>query len=290
MMNRSVIIISAALLLLGLMIPGCSDKSESTQATIGSSNNTAENALAAGVARSELTLLRLAGVDTTNTKGIFTLCWRQMFNPRIQTESTIGQAMAIGFDGIQAAGSSVGRGGVDMGSVYVNYGSNHLALLQHTGPDGGVIFTSSFGPREGGTNIEFISGGAYQFDVSGSSKFSAFTTSLTAPAALLNVTSPTKGDSVSTANDLVLNWNGGNTSTGVLIVIAAQPPPPPGGFGGPPPDGLGGPPPGGFGGPPPVGDGHGGLGGGGLGPPPGDHPPMCDSTRAIVVRLDNNPG
>src|SRR5204863_8585470 len=116
--------------------------------------------------------------------------------------------------------------------------------------------------------------GSYQFEVSGSSKFSAFTTSLTAPAALINLTSPAKGDSISTSSDLVLNWNGGNASGGVLIVIAAQPPRPQWG----PPQG----PPGGFGGRPPDGDGHRGRGGGGFGPPPGDHPPRCDSTRAIV--------
>ena len=108
-----------------------------------------------------------------------------------------------------------------MGSVYVNYASNHLVLLQHIGPGGGVIYTSSFGPREGGTNIEFISGGTYQFEVSGSSKFSAFTTALTAPAALIDLVSPVKGDSISTATNLVLTWNGGNTTAGVLIVIAA---------------------------------------------------------------------
>src|SRR5260221_13974554 len=175
MLDKMSLAKSAAFVMSFMLLASCSENSGTTQATTGSSSTSSENALAASVAQSELTLLRLAGVDTTNSRGIFTLGWRQMFNPQSQSESTLGQAMAIGFDGSSTAGTSFRRGGVDMGSVYVNYSSNHLALLQHTGLDGGIIYTSSFGLREGGTNIEFVSSGSYQFEVSGSNKFSAFT-------------------------------------------------------------------------------------------------------------------
>lgn len=267
------------LLLCGLLLAGCSDNSQSTGATTGSTSSDPTNTLAVNVAESELTLLRAAGIDVGDGKGIFSIGWRQMFNPQNQTESTVGQAMAIGFDSNR--GISMRRRGVDMGSVSVNFASAHLSLQKRMTSDGRVIYTSSFGPREAETNIEFISGGTYEFEVSGSSQFSALNTSVTAPAALINITAPARGDSLSNPNDLTLTWQGGNSGSGIVIAIAPAPPRPPEG----PPRG-----PGEFGGPPPGGDRHMGPGGGGMRPPPGDHPPMLDSTRAIIVKLDNNPG
>lgn len=281
MLNKQSVAMFVVLIISVLLLIGCSNNADSTQPVTNSSGNTTVSTLASSVSQSELTLLRFAGIDNASGKGIFSIGWRQMFDPRNQTETTMGQAMAIGFDSSQSATSR--RAGIDMGSVYLNYASNHLALQKHTSPHGGVMYSTMAGLREGGTSVPFISNGTYEFEVSGSDNFTALRTTITAPAGLIDITSPAKGDSIDSANDLTLTWLGGNTMGGVVIAIVALPPRPaegplhgPGGFDGPPP------PPGG-------GDGHRGPGGGGP-PPGGDHPPMLDSTKAIIVKLNTNPG
>ncbi len=268
--------IAVMLLLTGTLIYGCYDNSQSTQPIIGSSGNM-ENMIASGIAQNELTLLRLGGIDTASGKGIFSIGWRQFFDPRCQGDTTVGHAMAIGFENSEPL-ASMRRAGIDMGSVVLRYGSNNTTLQKHISPDGRVIYTSSLGPHDNSTNISFISGGTYTFDVSGSAKFSSFTTSVTAPSALIAISNPARRDSINTTNDLTITWSGGSASS-ILIAVAAQPPPPIG-FGDPR----------GPGGPPPVGGGPIGPGMGSMRPPPGDHPPILDSTKAIVVRLSTNTG
>ncbi len=314
--NRNAVVLGFITLL--TLSGGCSQDSQTTAPSSGSITAGTSSTLAVNVWQSELTLLKSAGYDLGNSRGIFSLGWREVFNPQSRSGSTLGQAMAVGFDSDAAADADWPRGGVDMGSVYLNYGGEHLAMHKRITPGGGVVYTSSTGPGEasGTSNVSFIPGGSYEFDVTGSSKFSAIQTTLTAPSALINITSPAPGDSISSSSDLTLTWSGGNTGSGVLIAIVPPPPRRPGDGGpGSPPLGddngrMG--PGGGFQGPigalsgsgpdgrmPGPGDGMQGPGGmrgpgGGMppggGPPPGGPPPMLDSTRAIIVRLSNSPG
>ena len=255
---------------------GCSDSSQNPQVLTGSLGNDLANAAAVNISQSELTLLRLAGIRVDDGGGVFSIGWRQLFDPRRQTDSTVGRAMAVGFDSSRTA---VNRG-IDMGTVFLNYAANHIELQKRAAPDGRIIYTSSLGPREGSTNVQFVPNGTYQFEVTGSAGFSAMNADISAPAALLDITGPAQRDSISSTHDLTVTWQGGNLNSGVLVAIAALPPavrPPQGGFGDRGPSG-----------PPPQGPGP--MGGGEMGPPPGGDHPMLDSSRAIIVRLDNNPG
>ena len=252
-----VLFLSIAVVLAALV--GCSDQS----ANEPDAANAAD--VAGGVAQSELTLMKAAGIGLDGSKGVFSVGWREMFNPNSpENEITIGRAMAVVFESTP----QTLRGEIDIGTVSLNYGSNHLELQKRVGPNAGVLYTSFAPPRDNtaNTNIEFISSGSYEFEVTGSTNFSAMSASLTAPAALLDITSPVRGNSISIATDVTMTWMGGLSSSGVVIVVMPRP------------EFKGGP----------MGEGgphrEGGPGG------PGGHPPMLDSTRAIIVHLDNNPG
>ena len=274
---------AVAFFVVGLMlITGCSNRNEIAGPQFNQPN---EQDLTSAMTESELSVIEISGFHPDSSKGIFTIGWKDLFKPKEQTSLLVGNSMAVGFTRNISQYRGM-RGGVDMGLVYLNYGSNHNELKKIIHPRGGVIYTSSARPRMGGpnTNIEFIANSAYEFEVTGSDKFSALRTSITAPAALINISSQTEGQSINTANDLVLTWQGGNTSGRLVIVVAVPPPRPMNG----PQGGMGQMGPGGMRGP----GGPGGPHGGGMMDPRqgGFPPPPMDSTRAIVIRLDSNPG
>jgi len=255
-MTKSLYVLFLSITVVLAALVGCSDQS----ANEPDAANAAD--VAGGVALSELTLMKAAGIGLDGSKGVFSVAWREMFNPNSpENEITIGRAMAVVFDPTQ----QTRRGGIDIGTVSLNYGSNHLELQKRVEPNGGVLYTSFAPPRDNttNTNIEFSSSGSYEFEVTGSTNFSAMSASLTAPATLLDITSPVRGNSISTATDVTMTWIGGLSSSGVVIVVMPRP------------EFKGGPM--GEGGPHREGR-------------AGGHPPMLDSTRAIIVHINNNPG
>ena len=271
------------------VVAGCS---QSTQPVSTQSTTDAAASLTNSIASSEMTLLKSAGINVDG-RGLLAISWREMFNPGCESTLTAGRAIAVGFDTAQISG--LRRKAIDMGNVFVDYDSTHLELTKHTSHNGSVLYTSSAGERDERSNIPFIGDAAYSFSITGSSGFSALTASITVPPALLNLTNPQKKDTVDSSIDLTLTWNGGNDSSGVVVAVAALPPPffgkadddhdnnwkgdrgenEDGGYGM-------------FGGMHHDHHDHGGPGGG-FGMPPGGFPPMLDSTRAIIVKLNGNP-
>ena len=271
-----ILLIMTIFLMLSLT-PGCSENPESAQTVTATTTSS--------------TSLSLLGIntDTVNAKALFSIGWRDLFDPRTSTESVMGVAQAIAFDSAQAKQKSAGpHSGIDIGSVSLSYGSTSLELIKTTGPQGDVMYSSSAGPRSQmtGSNVQFIASGTYEFAAGGSAKFSAIKASLTAPAGLLKITSPSDNQGIDTSADLAITWQGGDPNSAVLIQLMPQPPRPENDSAfqhGTPPDGgrMG-----------PGGEPHGpgGPGGGMMGPPPGNCPPIPDSTNAVIVRLDANPG
>ena len=285
------------------MITGCSEKSQPV-------SGTTDDAALSSAATSVITQIanNYPGIDLTNTKGIVSLNWRKMLRPETQTADTRGDAMVVGFDSVIQSGTRP-RPGKDIGTVSLAYGSSSLQLEKIRERGRGVSYsTHGQDPRiDSGTNVSFVANGQYQFDVSGSTAFTAMNVSITAPSALIHITAPAVGDSVNTSGDLTITWSGGSAGGNVLLNIAAVPArgmmgdslhrPPSG-------DSLGHRGPGGPGGPGgPHGPGGGGMGHDGPpqgGPPPGGPPsggmgpgqggPRGDSTRVIVVKLGTNPG
>jgi hypothetical protein len=262
--------IALVLLFSFVLLWGCSDRPESTQP---SADNASTDATAATI-ENEYLSIQDAGGDLGNAKGIFELGWQELFNPRTRTAITVGNAMAVGFDSTPDLGHRRPPAGVDMGSLYLNYGDTRLQMQKLTGPRGGTMYVSAPPPRPAtppAPGIAFVANGSYTFEVTGSEAFTAVTANLTAPPALLNITSPVEGDSMDMSGDLVITWQGGYANAGVLVTVMPGFPPP-----GRPEGGRG---PGG--GPGPGGNGVGIVG-------PGMPPP--DSTKGIVLRLTDNPG
>lgn len=273
--TRNIAVFAVSMLVIALMA-GCSENPPNAE--MGGQNIASDEA-AAIMTSNEVSLIRSAGVNLTSGKGIFTLGWKELFNPKDQTSRTMGNAIAVGFADTSRQGNR--PLGIDMGNVSLAYGNAQIELQKRTGPKGGVTyssFTRHRGDPEAKANVEFVSGGTYTFNVSGSEKFKALSASLTAPASLLKISSHVDRQSVSRSADLNLVWSGGN-SGGVLVAIMP-------GMGRPGKHGSDGPPqgPGGM-----HGRGRGGQGGG-MGGPHRGGPPQFDSTKAIVIRLEGNPG
>jgi hypothetical protein len=261
--------VASVLLLVGSLLGvGCSD---GTQPIAAVENVQSDNTTAI---QNELSVVMWGSNGLDTAKGIFSIDWQQVLDPQSKSVSLAGNALAVAFDGTQQH-NKLGHGGIDIGSVYLNYNGTHQALQKHTMPDGGVAYGTGM-PRDNRTNVGFVSDATYEFEVSGSTAFSPMHSSLIAPATLIKISGLMNDQSVNTSSDLTVTWTGGNQVNGVLLTVAAAPPMPqaqgqgPGsGQQGPPMNGRG-----------PIGP---GPGAGGPQPPP-------DSTKAIIVRLDSNTG
>lgn len=244
------------------MLIGCS---QSDQALTGPRE--LSNALDADETTSneQIESANAAGIDLSGSQGIFSIGWREIMRPNDQTAITDGNAMAVAFDTTKPKGPKHGKGGLDMGSVYINYGSNHLELNKRVGPKGGVGYSSKSDPRsETNANISFVSGGSYEFEITGSAKFAGFKASVTAPSALLAISSHTNDQAINVNSNLTLTWSGGNSGNMMIRIHALKGKP------------EGGPRPGG-GGPGAVGQG-------------GGHKPDPRLDGGIVIKLESNSG
>jgi hypothetical protein len=167
----------------------------------------------------QLEMSKTAGIDVDETAGVFSIGWRQIIVPEDQTTTLRGDAMAIAFDGSQNETAPYRtRSGIDIGSVFLNYGGNRLELNKKEGFRRG-IFYSLFPERPEPTEpgLEFIPGGTYEFEVTGSENFSPAKVSITAPTELISISSHVNGDQVDGSSDLTITWTGGSADGGVLI-------------------------------------------------------------------------
>jgi hypothetical protein len=159
------------------------------------------------------------GIDIENSRGVFSIGWREITRPD-EDPSIRGGAMAIGFGEDGPDMPPYVHASVDMGTVTINAPDGPIELNKIEGKRGGDIYTTRARPRENSINVPFQGGADYEFDVSGSAAFSAVAFSVTAPPALIGITSHARGDEVSSEEDLVIEWEGGSDGE-IQIVIAA---------------------------------------------------------------------
>ena len=103
--------------------------------------------------------------------------------------------------------------GLDMGDITINYSGNQVEMYKHVHDKRGVaysLFERPFGHSNSENMLEFMPNTDYQFEVTGSENFAPITITLTSPSALMNITSPTFGEIINPAEDLTINWEGGN--------------------------------------------------------------------------------
>jgi hypothetical protein len=127
--------------------------------------------------------------------------------------------MAIAFDGTQDETAPFrSLSGIDMGTVYLNYSGNRREMAKKEGHRRGTfycLFPERPEPSEPG--LEFVAGGSYEFEVTGSDAFSPLKATLTAPQELLQISSHTNGDQIDPSSDLTVTWTGGSADGGVLV-------------------------------------------------------------------------
>jgi hypothetical protein len=163
---------------------------------------------------SDLFLLKEWGMDIDASAGIFSIGWNEIFRPMDDELQIRGMAFAVAF------GESNDRGkfGLNMGSVFINYGDHNVELNKKTNDRRGTmysLFKRPFGDSD--QLLEFIPNIEYQFEVTGSDRFSPITLSLTSPEALMDITSHDHGNVIDPTQDLTVTWEGGNDDGMVAV-------------------------------------------------------------------------
>lgn len=175
----------------------------------------------------DLALMKDGGMPLDSAAGVFSIGWNEIFRPFMDSSSIKGMAFAVAFGDETGNLIHFRRIGLDMGDITIDYSGNQAEMFKHIHPMGGVaysLFERPFGHCESENLLEFIPNSDYQFVVSGSENFAPITITLTSPSALMNITSPTFGELIDPAEDLTINWEGGNAGkVGIRLMPAFRP-------------------------------------------------------------------
>ena len=163
---------------------------------------------------SDLFLLKEGGMDIDASAGIFSIGWNEIFRPFDDESHIMGMAFAVAF----GEASDRLKFGLNMGTVFINYGDHNVELHKRTNDRRGTmysLFKRPFGDSD--QLLEFIPNTEYQFEVTGSDQFTPITISLTSPSSLMNITSHSFGDVIDPTQDLTVTWEGGNDNGKVAL-------------------------------------------------------------------------
>ncbi len=163
---------------------------------------------------SDLFLLKEGGMDIDAAAGIFSIGWNEIFRPFDDESHIMGMAFAVAF----GEPNDRLKFGLNMGSVFINYGDHQTELHKRTNDRRGTmysLFKRPFGDSD--QLLEFIPNTEYQFEVTGSDQFTPITISLTSPSSLMNITSHSFGDVIDPTQDLTVTWDGGNDDGKVAL-------------------------------------------------------------------------
>jgi len=145
---------------------------------------------------SDLLLLKEAGMDIDN----------EIFRPVHEDSETGGMVFAVAF----GEPNDIQRFGINMGSVFINYGDHQIELHKRVDDRKGPFGCSD-------QLIEFIPNEEYQFEVTGSDGFSKISFSLISPSELIDITSHNNGDDIVSGQDLTVTWEGGDPNKKVAV-------------------------------------------------------------------------
>ncbi len=163
---------------------------------------------------SDLFLLKEGGMDIDASAGIFSIGWNEIFRPFDDERHIMGMAFAVAF----GEPNDRLKFGLNMGSVFINYGDHQIELHKKSDDKRGTmysLFKRPFGDSD--QLLEFIPSTEYQFEVTGSDQFTPITISLISPSSLMNITSHSFGDVIDPAQDLTITWEGGNADGKVAV-------------------------------------------------------------------------
>ena len=207
---------------------------------------------------SDLSLMKEGGMQFTDAAGVFSIGWNEMFRPFENNVDVRGMAFAVAFGEKETDLLHLRRYGLDMGTVLINYSGNQIEMHKKYHERRGTAYTLFNRPFGNSENLlEFIPNTEYHFEVTGSEAFAPITVTLTSPDALMNITNLSNGQVIDPAQDLTINWEGGEEGKVALRLMPHLRPP------------------------------QGGPRGGRGGSQPQHHPPFH---RVIFIILDDNPG
>jgi len=198
---------------------------------------------------SQTSLLKSAGVNTDSANAFYVLRWTRGMERFQNSDTVLGHASAVAYENPTTLRGRSALG-LDMGTVSVLIGQNKYDLpkLESTvfgvryglfgGPHGGPKGPlgghggprNGHGPRGGHgdsllnqlkiVNVPFVGGGAYQFNVTGSTKVAARTLNITAPSKLVQITGFADRDSIDGTKDLTITWDGDASANNTVLVLA----------------------------------------------------------------------
>jgi len=162
----------------------------------------------------QIEFLERGGLPFSESKAIFSIGWRELMDPSGGTSEIAGHAFAVAFEEPVEQRPRPFGGGIDMGSVFINYGSNQIEMNKWTAREGGVVYMLSHRLR-GMTNLTlgFLPNTLYEFEVTGSSGFNPVQLGIISPLGLLEISSHTAGQAISITEDLILTWSGGKANS-----------------------------------------------------------------------------
>jgi len=218
-MKKTIAMLSIAGMISAMNLAGCSQSTHPYD--YSNAHSDIQSSVGTSIAIDELTIAHLAGVPVDSSDGVFSIGWNPFVGPADQDSERLGDASVIVFDTLALnAGPRSSHPAEDIGSVYLNYSGNHQEFRKIHHFFGGTFY--SFFPRWFGNTdpgVSFEANTSYQFEVTGSSSFSAASVSISSPPALISITSQSNGQQVNADSDLALSWSGGNPVAGVLIRV-----------------------------------------------------------------------
>jgi len=200
-----------SILVLMLILVGCSPEGTNTPNQNKLSN---PDMSSFETVDSDLFLLKEGGMDIDDAAGIFSIGWNEIFRPVHEDSETGGMAFAIAF----GEPNDLHRFGINMGSVFINYGDHQIEMHKRVDDRRGTVyslFKRPFGHSD--QLLEFIPNKEYQFEVTGSDGFSQISFSLISPSELIDITSHNNGDEIDHGQDLTVTWEGGDPNEKVAL-------------------------------------------------------------------------
>jgi len=182
---------------------------------------------------SDLALMKDGGMPLDSAAGVFSIGWNEIFRPFMDSSRIKGMAFAVAFGERESGLLHFRKSGLDMGNIFINYSGSQVEMYKHIHPMRGVaysLFERPFGRCNSENMLEFMPNTNYQFEVSGSANFAPITITLTSPSELMDITSPAFGEIINHAEDLTINWEGGNEGkVGIRLMPDLKPRKGPGG-------------------------------------------------------------
>jgi len=168
---------------------------------------------------SDLALLKDGGMPIDETDGVFSIGWNEVFRPVDDELHIRGMAFAVAFGEV----NDFYWFGINMGSVFINYGDHQSELYKKTNDRRGTmysLFKRPFGHSD--ELLEYIPDIDYEFQVTGSDAITPFSFSLTSPSVLMNITSHEHGNVIDPSQHLTITWEGGNADGTVAVRLMAH--------------------------------------------------------------------